>query len=72
MTVPRSALFRGPAGTWQAFVIRGGKARRVDVKVGLLNDQRVEVLDGIREDEPVILAPDTRLEDGVRVQLNGA
>lgn len=70
ITVPRSALFRGPAGTWQLFVIRGGKARRVDVTVGLLNDERVEITGGVQENEPVILAPDTRLEDGVRVQFH--
>ena len=65
--VPRSALFRGPAGTWQLFVVRDGKARRINVTVGLLNDQQVEILDGVSENEQVILAPDTRLEDGVRV-----
>lgn len=68
ITVPRSAVFRGAAGGWQVFVIRGGKARRVDITVGLMNDERVEILDGVNENEPVVLAPDTNLDDGARVQ----
>jgi len=72
LTVPRSAVFHGPAGDWQVFVVRGGRARRVNVEVGLLNDQRVEILDGVNEGEPVVLAPDTSLEDGARVRTNNS
>ena len=33
-----------------------------------VNDERVEIRDGVKEDETVILAPDTSLEDGSRVK----
>ena len=67
-----NAVFRGPAGGWQLFVVRGGRARRVNVAVGLLNDQTVEIVDGVKENEPVVLAPDTSLEDGDRVTVSSS
>lgn len=68
MIVPRSALFRSAAGTWQAFVIRDGKARLVDLEIGLANDFEVEVLSGVDSGERVILAPESSLSDGTRVE----
>lgn len=68
LVVPRSALFRGP-GNWQVFVVRDGRARLVAVGVGLMNDDIVEVREGLTENEPVVLAPETNLSDGTRVTL---
>lgn len=65
--VPRSALFRGAGGTWQLYVVRGGRARRVNVTVGILNDATAEIVDGVAQGEPVVLAPDATLADGSRV-----
>jgi HlyD family secretion protein len=68
VVIPRSALFRSAADRWQVFVIRDGRARLVDLRVGLMNDAEVEVLEGIQPGEPVVLAPETTLEDGARVE----
>jgi HlyD family secretion protein len=68
ITIPRSALFRGQDGNWQAFVVREGKAHRVDVEVGLMNDFRAEILKGIEAEEQVIIAPESSLEDGQKVE----
>jgi len=67
LVVPRSALFRGPQSEWQLYAIRGGKARLQDVEVGLINDETVEITKGLKAGERVILAPESNLEDGVRV-----
>ena len=67
LVIPRSALFRGPAGDWQVFAVRDGKARLVQLHVGLMNDDLVEVRDGLADNEPVIVAPETSLTDGTRV-----
>jgi HlyD family secretion protein len=67
VVIPRSALFRGAGDAWRAFVIRDGRARLVDLTVGLMNDREVQVLEGVRSGESVILAPETSLEDGARV-----
>ena len=65
--VPRSALFRGPDGKWQMFVVRDGKATLIGVDVGLMNDEQVEVVAGPKEGELVVLAPESTLVDGARI-----
>ena len=67
LVVPRSALFRGPASTWQVYAVRRGRAEVVGIRVGILNDELAEVLEGLEEGEPVIPAPDTNLSPGQRV-----
>ena len=66
-TVPRSALFRGTGGQWQVFAIHSGRAETLDVRVGLINDQRAEILEGIKPGEQVVLTPETSLTNGQRV-----
>ena len=68
VAVPRSALFRGPEDRWQAFAVRGGRARRVSLEIGLLNDIEAEVLAGLDAGDDVVLAPDADLHDGARVK----
>ncbi len=67
LVVPRPALFRGEDGTWQVFAVRDGRARRQRVEVGLMNDQQAEILKGLQPGELVVLAPESSLEDGMRV-----
>lgn len=66
--VPRSALFRGPDGGWQVYTATGGVARLKKVKVGLMNDDLVEITEGLAADDSVILAPENSLTDGTRVR----
>ncbi len=68
LSIPRSALFRGSEGNWQVFVVKDGRAKRVNVEVGLLNDFRAEILAGARAGEEVIIAPEANLEDGEKVE----
>ena len=67
-TLPRSALFRGPDGGWQVFVIRRGRAQQQPVEVGFMNDEFVELTRGVEVDELVVLAPESNLTHGARVQ----
>jgi HlyD family secretion protein len=67
IVIPRSALFRGAAERWQAFAIRNGRARLVDLEIGLMNDAEVQVISGLEAGDQVILAPETSLADGHRV-----
>ena len=66
--VPRSALFRSTDGSWQVFVVRDEVAELQDVEIGLSNDEVVEVTSGLSPDEVVVLAPETSLTAGQRVQ----
>lgn len=68
LLVPRSAMFRGAGGGWQVFAVANGTARLRDVTIGLMNDQHVEIIDGLEQDELVILAPENDLVDGIRVK----
>ena len=68
LVVPRSALFRAADGTWQVFAVRGGRAERANVSVGLMNDAQVEVTAGLKPAELVVLAPESQLSDGSRVR----
>jgi len=67
LLVPRSAIFRGPAGNWQVFAVRGGRAVLLDVEFGLINDRRVEITAGLEEGDQVILAPESNLAEGDKV-----
>ncbi len=70
LVIPRSALFKGLGGQWQLFVVRAGKAVLQVVNIGLMNDDFVQALDGIKLSEEVVLAPETNLTDGTRVKAS--
>ncbi|MEM7221802.1 MAG: HlyD family efflux transporter periplasmic adaptor subunit [Pseudomonadota bacterium] len=66
LKVPLSALFRN--GTdWAVFVDSAARAAQRGVKIGQRTDLEVEILDGLREGERVILHPSTRVTEGARV-----
>lgn len=69
LTIPRSAIFRGADGAWRVFAVRGGRAELQQVQVGLSNDERVEIMDGLAENDAVVLAPETNLADGQAVRV---
>ncbi|MFV1964962.1 MAG: efflux RND transporter periplasmic adaptor subunit [Pirellulaceae bacterium] len=68
MVVPRSALFRGADGGWEVFAVRGGRAELQPVEVGLMNDDFAEITHGVTTDEIVVLAPESSLSHGARVE----
>lgn len=70
LLVPRSALFRGPDGSGQVFVVRGWRARQPRVEVGLINDRHAEIRSGLQEGDRVVVAPESNLRDAMRVRLS--
>ena len=68
LQVPISALFRDK-GQWSVFAMRGGKAELVPVKIGRMNDERAQILEGLRTGASVILHPSEKIEDGSSVRL---
>jgi len=67
LKIPRTALFRGGEKAWQVFSIQNGKAVRVPVKPGIINDSEAEVTEGLEAGDPVVVAPPKSLEGGDRV-----
>jgi len=69
LLVPRSALFRAADNSWRVFVVRNGRAKLQKIEVGMLNDEQAEIVEGLREGEPVVLAPESSLTDGAKVYI---
>lgn len=65
LRVPAGALFER-AGTWFAFVVDGGRARRNEVRVGRSNGTQTEVLEGLTEGQRVIIYPGDKVAEGTR------
>ena len=61
-----SALFRDGSG-WAAFAVEQGKAVKRRVEVGQRNGLDAQVVSGIKAGEQVIVHPDDRVREGVRV-----
>lgn len=69
LRVPIGALFRGEAGDWEVYVVANGRAALRRVRVGKINDEWGEVLEGLRAGEKVVLSPSPQIADGTRVTV---
>ncbi len=67
LQIPASALFRLNDG-WAVFIVEGDKAIERAVKVGQRNGLSAEILEGLKEGEPIITHPDNAIENGVAVK----
>jgi HlyD family secretion protein len=66
LKAPLSALFRS-GQRWNVFVVENGLAKLREVETGHRADFEVEILNGLREGEIVIVHPSNLVADGVRV-----
>jgi len=66
LRVPISALFR-QRGQWSVYTVERGRARAMQIDIGQRNTSFAEVLTGLSEHAIVILHPNDRVGDGVRV-----
>jgi HlyD family secretion protein len=64
--VPVSALFRA-GDAWAVFVAREGRAATQTVQIGHRNNRVAEVVAGLSPGDRVIVHPNDRIADGVRV-----
>jgi HlyD family secretion protein len=71
LVVPRASVLRDGDRRY-VYVFDSGRARRRDVKVGLLGLAEVEVVDGLGEKDTVILPGAVALSDGMRVRAANA
>lgn len=54
------------------FVVDGDKVRRVPVRIGLKQDGKVEILDGLKPGQRVVTEGVVKIADGQKVRLTGA
>jgi HlyD family secretion protein len=66
LKVPAGALFRR-GQNWAAFVLAGGRAQLRRVQAGRSSGSEMQILDGLRDGEEVILYPGDRVHDRQRV-----
>jgi len=67
LKVPSSGVFRH-GSDWAAYLVRDGHAVLVPVTVGRSSGREVQVLDGLKEGDKVILYPGDRVKNGQRVK----
>ncbi len=66
--LPRTLLFRGPEGDWMVMTVRGGYTRLQPVKVGLMNDDEAQILEGVTAQDDVVARPSREIEPGMKVR----
>ena len=69
LIVRRGAL--GRTSSTHAFVVRGDNAVRVPVRFGLAGDDAIEIVEGLREGEEVVISDMSEYEDVENVRLKG-
>ena len=62
-----SALFRAGEG-WAVYRVDGGVARRTPVRLGARSATAAQVLEGLQENQQVVVQPDDRIKDGTRIK----
>ena len=67
LALPQDALSKEDS-SYYAFVVEGDKARKVKVKVGISND-KVEIVEGLEENQKVIVFGQQGLRDGALVKV---
>ena len=70
LQVPGSALFRHNNG-WAVFAIAAERARLQPVRIGERSGLQAQVLDGLQAGDQVIVHPDDKVRDGVRIEVRG-
>jgi RND family efflux transporter MFP subunit len=69
LLIPKEALIDPKDDSGSVLVVEDGVARRVAVSIGRRTDQEIEVLDGIREGQEVVVYGQDRIEDGATVKV---
>ncbi|MGH7194022.1 MAG: efflux RND transporter periplasmic adaptor subunit, partial [Candidatus Saccharimonadales bacterium] len=73
LTVPSGALHeRSAGGSGKLYVVHGHVARETDVRVGRDNGIRAEIIDGLSQDDLVVVSYSGSLEDGEPVEAETA
>lgn len=71
LSVPRSAVLRDGRGEY-VFVVRDGRAQRIDVTTGLRQQGQVEIRKGLHIGEQVVSLGNYELHDGMAVRVVAA
>ena len=68
LIIPSSALTRKMEGIY-VYVVEEGIARQKEVVLGIIQGDRIEVLDGLSEGEEIVVLGNQELQDGLKVDV---
>jgi len=68
LIIPASALTRKKDGIY-VFVVEEGIAKQKEVELGIIQDERVEILTGLLENEEIVVLGNQELENGFKVEV---
>lgn len=68
LIIPSSALSRKKDGIY-VYVIEEGIARQKEVELGIIQDERVEILSGLSVGQEIVVSGNQELEDGLEVNV---
>jgi RND family efflux transporter MFP subunit len=68
LLVPNDAVFE-EGGKQYVYTVEAGRAKKLAVKTGWLQDRWREIVEGVGEEKSVVVAWQRRLQDGMRVQV---
>jgi len=70
LTMPLDALLRMPGtGSYYCFKVANDKAKKVFLKIGIIQDNLVEIKEGLKQGDLVIVSGQGALEEGTPVEL---
>lgn len=67
-TLPVSAIQQENDQTF-VYIVEDGKVRRADIKIGLVDTEKMEIVDGVAEDDEVIIDPPDHIAIGMEVNV---
>lgn len=68
LVIPDTAVF-DYKGSSCVFVVDSGKAVIRQVKKGIESEKTIEVIDGLKEGERILLKPDNNIKEGMKIKL---
>lgn len=71
LTVPIEAVLTDVSGNKRVFVVKDGKAVAARIVTGIENNNRVEILSGLKQGDDIVVLGQENLKEGVKVAVGG-
>lgn len=71
LILPRTAIFRSESGAWQVMRVVDGRTQLQTVRLGITNDEQVQIVEGLSAGDTVVAKPSSEVVPGLRVAALG-
>ncbi|HEV2489683.1 MAG TPA: efflux RND transporter periplasmic adaptor subunit [Candidatus Acidoferrales bacterium] len=69
LVIPAEAIYHDESGKPVVYEVSEGVAKSTDVTIGIENEGKAEILDGVKEGDTIILTGGYGLDDGTKVKI---